>query len=65
MQNTNPMKHKVDVLKYVVFVNHTCSFTSMITLVFHVWQSYLFFANVYDAFTTIYKHFTHCTHIGS
>ena len=30
----------------------------MISLVFHVWQSYLFFANAYESLTAIHKQFT-------
>ena len=43
------MKSQVDGIKYFTFVGHICSFTTMIPLVFHIWQSYLscFFMNVY------------------
>ena len=38
-------------------------FTSMIPLVFDVWQLYLFFANAHDIFTAIHKHFTFDNHL--
>ena len=34
-----------------MFVGHTCSLTPMIPFVFHIWQSHLFSANVYESFT--------------
>ena len=37
-----PVKCLVDSLKYFTFVSHICSLTTIIILVFHVWQSYLF-----------------------
>ena len=52
------MKSLVDCLMYFTFVSHICSFTPIIHLVFHVWQSYLFFANAYEVFTAIHNHFT-------
>ena len=45
-------------LKYFTFVSHISSFTSMLPLVFHVWPSYLFFANANEVSTVIHKHFT-------
>ena len=60
-----PMKCSADSLKYFTFVSHICSFTSMIPLAFHVWQSYLLFANAYEFFTAIHKPFTFGRHICS
>ena len=39
------MKRSVNNLKYLTFVSQICSFTSMVPYAFHVWQSYLVFAN--------------------
>ena len=46
-----------DNLKYFSFVSHIGSSTSMNPLVFHVWQSYLFFCKYPRHFATIHKHF--------
>ena len=55
----NAHEVKVDSLKYFTFVSSMFSFTSMIPLVFHVWQSYLVI------FAAIYKHFLFGSHISS
>ena len=42
-----PMNYLVDILKYLTFVSHICSFISIIPLVFHLCQSCLLFVNAY------------------
>ena len=52
------MKCSVDSFKYFTFESHIWSFSSMIPLLFHVWQSHLFLANIYQVITAIHKYFT-------
>ena len=61
IQLLTPIQYSVDSLK--CFVNHTCSLTTMILLVFHVLQLYLVFENAYEAFNAIDNHFTLDYHI--
>ena len=58
IQNTDT--HDVLCWQLQIFdiISYICSFTSMMPLVFHVWQSYLFFVHAYDVSHVIHKHFT-------
>ena len=55
IQNTNAHEYS---LKYYTYVHYICTFPSMIPLVFHFWQLYLFVLNAHDVLIAIHKKFT-------
>ena len=58
IQNTNAHKVLSRQLKFLTFVGHICSFTSMISLEFCVLQLYLFVFLQLPVITAIDKYFT-------